>query len=111
MLLDPNCVEADNEKCLRCDYEFYLNETSDKCFRCDERWDPNCFVCDHTQCLECQWPYQVHMESHKCYTGGVLEFTNTYLDVIEDQLWLYLYVRRNFDSNDTVTVRYDMTMP
>ena len=51
------------------------------------------------------------MESHKCYTGGVLEFTNTYLDVIEDQLWLYLYVRRNFDSNDTVTVRYDMTMP
>ena len=29
ILLDPNCVEADNEKCLRCDYEFYLNETLD----------------------------------------------------------------------------------
>jgi hypothetical protein len=54
-------------------------------------YDEQCFECDHLQCLECQWPYLVDRNNGSlCLTGGVIEFTNLALDVIEDEQLILL---------------------
>lgn len=69
-----------------------------------------CIECDHLQCLECQWPYHVENVHNTCVNYGVLEFTGEYQDVSENEDKFWLYVRRNYGLNTTVTVEFDMTM-
>jgi hypothetical protein len=50
----------------------------------------------------------IDRETNQCITGGVLEFENRYLNVIETQQFAEVNVRRSFGWNGTVSVRYDM---
>ena len=34
IVLDPNCVESDTEKCLDCDYEYYKDPVTNLCHLC-----------------------------------------------------------------------------
>ena len=108
LALDPNCVAGDTEKCLECDYEYYLDPETFLCHLCSQAYDSMCFECNHLQCLECQWPYIVDAETKQCYTKGVLEWTNLELDVSEHEERFWLYVRREYGINGTISFNYDM---
>ena len=106
--LDPNCVEGDTEKCLECDYEYFLDPTTNLCVLCAHAYDAMCFDCDHLQCQECQWPYKVDPETKLCFTNGIVEWTNLEHDVSENEDRFWIYVRRMYGINGTISFDYDM---
>ena len=50
---DPNCVEGDNYKCTKCEWEYFHNPVTNLCGKCSEEYDEHCLECDEKQCLEC----------------------------------------------------------
>ena len=67
-----------------------------------------CVECNHLQCLECQWPYIIDEVTKQCFSHGVLEWTNLEHDVSEHEEKFWLYVRRMYGANGTISFDYDM---
>ena len=53
LAFDQNCVAADTERCLECDYEHYWDPETFLCHLCSQAYDSMCVECDELQCLEC----------------------------------------------------------
>lgn len=47
-------------------------------------------------------------ETELCYSHGVLEWTNLEMDVSENEVRFWIYVRRMYGLNGTISFDYDM---